>query len=300
MIELDLDGVRRQADTWHKVLSVARECGMVTITVVRGLRIATSPPIVSDMFQLKSTPELETYLASPEFQRKLFQPSKRGIVLIDVAGYSLHDTLGQSAILTMFYESLQLAEASNDLFSREPSIDQIVPTGDGCFIVFKPQVNDHVFKSVFSIHASFCAYQKRLLKQQETRPVNEMLGVRLACHVGDVDFIVDAAGNRNAYGTGLNETARILQYGRASLKKRLGEQDPVSVAFYGSDLNSQADALATYFQRLAGVKLKLTDLGTVSTKHNLKLCLRCLTNLPSHVVFPFNSPIPQEHAPRQV
>lgn len=294
MIELDLEGLRRQADSWHKVLKLTRDSHTVIITVVRGLSPGGQTTVVTNDFELKTSPELDAYLESAEFQRKLFMPSTRGIVLIDVAGYSRFDTKGQSAILTMFYESLQLAELSSDLFSGEPSIDQIIPTGDGCFIVFKPEVNDRVFKSVFSIHASFCAYQKRLLKRFGAGTEAEVLGIRLACHLGDVDFIVDAAGNRNAYGTGLNETARILHYGRATLKKRLGGQDPVCVAFYGPDLHSQASALAGYFQRLPGVKVKMIDLETVTTKHNLPIVLRCITDLPTHILVPFHAPIPEE------
>jgi hypothetical protein len=294
MIQLDLKELRRHASNWHKVLSVTRDQGKITLTVIRGLSLTGGPKVISEEFQLKSAPEVDDYLTTGEFQRKLFQPSKRGILLVDVADYSRYDTAGQSAILTMFYESLQLAEFSNDLFSGEPSIDQIVPTGDGCFIVFKADVSDRVFKSVFSIHASFCAYQKRLLNRSKAEVAAEIIGIRLACHVGDVDFIVDSAGNRNAYGTGLNETARVLQYGRAALKKRLDGNDPVSVAFYRSDLHSQAEALVRYFRQLPDVQARAIDLGTVTTKHDHPLELRCIKDLPRHILFPFNSPIPQE------
>jgi hypothetical protein len=296
-MKLDLDNLRREAHAWHKVLSVTRDQGRIILKVIRGLSLAGGPRVLSDEFHLNATPEIEQYLATPEFQRKLFRPSKRGIVLVDVAGYSLYDTAGQSAILAMFYESLQLAESSNDLFSGEPSIDQIVPTGDGCFIVFKEEVTDRVFKSIFSIHASFCAYQKRLLNKSKTAPSADVIGIRLACHVGDVDFIVDSAGNRNAYGTGLNETARILQYGRAALQRLLGGNDPVSVAFYQSDLQYQADAVARYFRELPDVQTKSLDLGTVTTKHDHSLDLKCLKDLPRHILFPFNSPIPEERGP---
>lgn len=211
MTELNLEELRSQAGSWHKVLKVERAAQSITLTVVRGLSLRDGVSILTDEFRLKRAPELEAYLSCDAFQRKLFVPSRRGIVLVDVAGYSRFDTRGQSAILTMLYESLQLAQLSNDLFSREPSIDQIVPTGDGCFIVFKPEVNDRVFKSVFSIHASFCTQQKRLLKSVGNQTETQVVGIRLACHLGEVDFIIDAAGNRNAYGTGLNEAMRTLQ-----------------------------------------------------------------------------------------
>lgn len=294
MIELDLNGLRAQAGSWHKVLKIERGRQYLTLTVVRGLSLQGQPSVLTEDFQLPRLAEIEAFLASREFRRKLFSPSTRGIVLVDVAGYSRYDTRAQSAILTMFYESLQLAQLSNDLFAGEPSIDQIVPTGDGCFIVFKPEVNDRVFNSVFSIHASFCTHQKRLLKKVRTDPTPEVVGIRLACHLGDVDFIVDAAGNRNAYGTGLNETAGILQSGRTALKARLGGHDPVSVAFYGLELHAQAQALCSYFQGLPGVKVSLIDLETVTTKHDLPIVLRCVTDLPEHVLVPFHSPIPED------
>lgn len=294
MTELNLEGLRSQAGSWHKVLKVERAADSILLTVVRGLSLRAGVSVLTEEFHLKRAPEVESYLASEEFQRKLFAPSRRGILLVDVAGYSRFDTLGQSAILTMLYESLQLAELSNDLFSREPSIDQIVPTGDGCFIVFKPEVNDGVFKSVFSIHGSFCTHQKRLLKTVGTQAETLALGIRLACHLGEVDFIIDAAGNRNAYGTGLNETMRILQYGRATLKKRLGGRDPVSVAFYGPELQSQASKLTAYFQRLPEVTVRLLELGSVTTKHNLPLDLCCVLDLPKHILVPFHSPILEE------
>jgi hypothetical protein len=123
--------------------------------------------------------------------------------------------------------------------------------------------------------------------------MKDVLGIRIACHVGDVDFIIDAAGNRNAYGTGLNETARILQYGRPALEKKIGTDAPTGVAFFSKELDLQAKPLIDYFDRLQlkGEQVKLVDLGKVMAKHELELELRCFTNLPNHVAFPFNSPM---------
>jgi hypothetical protein len=173
-----------------------------------------------------------------------------------------------------------------------------VPTGDGCFIVFKPEVTDRVMQALFSIHASFYCHQRRLLKHFGKVNIEEVLGIRLACHVGDVDFIVDAAGNRNAYGEGLNVTARLLQFGREALKKQLGGQDPTSVAFYGEELDSQAGPLIDVLKGLSKVDAKLVDLGRVTVKHGLELQMRCLMNLPKHLGFPFDSPIAWDKGPQ--
>ena len=146
---------------------------------------------------------------------------------------------------------------------------------------------------MFSIQSSIYSRQKRLLKQCGKEQIKDVLGIRLACHVGDVDFIIDAAGNRNAYGTGLNETARILQYGRPALEKMLAGEAPTGVAFFSKELDSQAKPLMDYFNRLQleGARVKLVDLGKVMAKHDSELELRCFTNLPNHVCIPFNSPM---------
>jgi len=297
--KISLENAQRDAKTWHKVLDVQHDGDYTVVTVVRGLSLGDEPSVLADALRFLSSPELSAFLATPEIQQKLFRPTKRGIVLVDVAGYSKFDTRGQSGILTIFYEGLQLAKFSNDLFSRDPSIDQIVPTGDGCFIVFKPSVTNRILQSVFSIQSSFYCHQKRLLKKCGKAHITDVLGIRLACHVGDVDFIIDAAGNRNAYGTGLNETARILQYGCPALEKKLGGDAPTGVAFFSKELDSQAKPLIDYFDRLQlkGEQVKLVDLGKVMAKHDLELELRCFTNLPNHVGFPFNSPMGNDKIP---
>jgi hypothetical protein len=298
--EISLENARRDAKTWHKLLGIENENDHVMVTVVRGLSLGVEPLILADKLKFARSPELDQYLASAEIQQKLFVPSKRGIVLIDVAGYSQFDTRGQSAILTTIHEGLQLAQRSSDLFSRESSIDQIIPTGDGCFIVFKADVVEHVFQSVFSIHSSFYCHQKRLLAKNGKSEVKDVLGIRLACHVGEVDFIIDAAGNRNGFGVGLNETARILQYGRPALKEKLGGVDPTGVAFFDKNLDSQAAAFIEFFRALHDKGGEFVDLGKVTAKHDLELELRCLTKLPNHIAFPFNSGLPQDKGPHPV
>jgi hypothetical protein len=295
--QISLDNARNNSKTWHKVLEIRDEGGYTLVTVVRGMSLGKEPLVLADALKYAKSPELDAFLASPEIQQKLFKPSKRGIVLVDVAGYSKFDTRGESAILTMFYEGLQLAKRSQDLFSRDPKIDQIVPTGDGCFIVFKPDVTGRILQSVFSIQSSFYCHQKRLLKKNGKDGIGEVLGIRLACHIGDVDFITDAAGNRNAYGTGLNETTRILQYGRPALKERLNGEDPIGVAFFSNELDSQAKPLIKFFQQLGKGDTKFVDLGKVTAKHDLELELRCFTNLSNHVAFPFDSPMPPDDTP---
>ena len=288
MNHLDLEGLRKQAESWHKVLRVRREPPRVVISVLRGIDLQDGARVVSEDFVVTASSELETFLRSAEFARKLFSPSQRGIILVDVAGYSRYGTEAQGAILSMFYESLRLAELSSDLLTGRPTIDQIIPTGDGCFIVFKPEVNHQVFRAVFSIHTSFCTHQKRLLKRYGVEGPSEGLGIRLACHVGEVDFIVDAAGNRNAYGTGLNQAAWILKEGRAKLRATKGN-DAVSVAFYEDGLHGQAADLVTHFRKITELRSSMIELGVASSKDQVPVTLRCLLDLPQNLLAPFGS-----------
>ena len=288
--QTSLEKARRDAKTWHKLLAIHQDGDDTVVTVVRGLCLGHEPSVLADELRFVSSPELTSFLAAPEIQQKLFRPSQRGIVLVDVAGYSKFDTRGQSGILTILYEGLQLAKFSSDLFSRGPSIDQIVPTGDGCFIIFKPASSDRLLQSVFSIQSSFYCHQKGLLKMRGKQHLN-VLGIQLACHVGDVDFIIDSAGSRNAYGTGLNEAARILQYGPPALEKKLGGEAATGVAFFSKELDSQARPIIDFFDRRparAG-QVKFIDLGRVRGKHDSELELRCFTNIPNHFGFPFDA-----------
>jgi hypothetical protein len=243
--QTSLEKARRDAKTWHKLLAIHQDGDDTVVTVVRGLCLGHEPSVLADELRFVSSPELTSFLAAPEIQQKLFRPSQRGIVLVDVAGYSKFDTRGQSGILTILYEGLQLAKFSSELCSRGPSIDQIVPTGDGCFIIFKPASSDRLLQSVFSIQSSFYCHQKGLLRMRGKQHLN-VLGIRLACHVGDVDFIIDSAGSRNAYGTGLNEAARILQYGPPALEKNSAAKQPPGSLFSARNWIRKPDRLLIF------------------------------------------------------
>jgi len=289
----NLENIRKAASGWHKLLQIRKEGEQTIVTIVRGFRGGESPEIFADDWRLATSPELDAFLASPEIQQKLYQPSKRGIVLVDIAGYSKYDTKSQSAILSMFYEGLRLSTFSNDLFSRDSNVDQVVPTGDGCYIIYKPNVADRVLRSVFGIHASFYIHQMRMLRGKTDLKAVEPLGIRFACHVGEVDFIVDAAEHRNAYGTGLNEAARILAGGREALKKKTGE-DPTGVVYFDKVLEPQAKPFCQHFASFKNISLKLVDFGRVKVKHDLEFDLQCLTGLPKNVGLPFNYPLEKD------
>jgi len=285
--QISLQNARNGAKTWHKVLEISDEVDFKCVTVVRGLTTGEDSTILAEKLKFAKSPELDVFLASPEIQQKLFCPSKRGIILIDIAGYSKFDTKALSAILTMFYESLKVADFGQKMLSSGSKIDQIVPTGDGCFIVYDADVTDRILSAVFAIQSSFYCHQKKLLWKNKISDVKDVFGIRIACHIGEIDFITDSAGNRNAYGVGLNETARILQCGRATLNKVHGE-DPVAVVFFSSELDKQAENLIIYFPRIGNNEIKHINLGKVKTKHDLEMEIRCFIKMPNHIAFTFD------------
>jgi hypothetical protein len=203
-------------------------------------------------------------------------------------------------MLAAFHEGLQAGQFSSDLFSGgDKNIDLVVPTGDGCFVILKEGLEGQVLQSIFAIHAGFYCYQKKLQKRFQMD--GEVLGLRFACHVGELSFITDAAGNRNAFGTGMNETARILDLGRAATKKASGGEDPTGIAYFTDDIDPQSAIVAEFFSQLGGKNPPvLSDLGVSQDKHGFEYPIRSFGPLPNHIGFSFGTPLPRLKNPNPI
>ena len=99
---------------------------------------------------LRSHP-IEQYLKSDEIESIKYAPKERGLLLIDVVGYSKYDTLGQAAIISIFKQSLDSALLTAKIFSEIKVIEQIIPNGDGCYVVFSEQINDRFLRIVLAV-----------------------------------------------------------------------------------------------------------------------------------------------------
>ena len=281
-----------------KIRRITEEEDTLLFEVIAGVGSGqASPLMLVTEWRVQKTAEALDFAKSPAVIEKLYRPEQRGIVLVDVASYSNFPTVAQAGILVMLDAAIRDACRLNDLFSP-PSIDRIIPTGDGCYLVFKETARDHVLFAAFNFHACFCSYQRRIRKGARCE-TGEGIQLRIAAHIGEVDWIEDPAGNRNSYGTGLNETARILDAGRSKLIDDTGT-DPSSVVFYDSALDPQAKSILERVREAQMGQTRHSYLGEVKAKHDLVLDLRCFTGLPSHEGFSFASPHPDIVAPSRV
>ena len=301
MNAIEIEDVKTLAESWHQILEIKRAEEKFIVTVSRGLvEDRDGSRILAEAVHVPVKPEIEEFLQSVEIQAKIFAPCQRGIVLVDIAGYSRFNTRGQSAMLAAFHEGLQAGRFSSDLFSGgEKNIDLIVPRGDGCFVILREGIEEQVLQSIFSIHAGFYCYQKRM--QRDFRTDGEVVGLRFACHVGELSFITDVAGNRNAFGTGMNETARILDLGRTATKEAAAGEDPTGIVYFADNLDAQASLIAEFFATLRGDNPpSLRDLGVRRDKHQFEYPIRSFGPLPNHIGFTFGTPLPKSKNPNPI
>jgi len=296
-----IEDMSRLAESWHQILDIKEDGNDIVVTVSNALiKEQTAWKILSDAIRFPLTHEIIEFFQRPEIQAKIFSPSKRGIVLIDIADYSKFDTRGQGAMLAAFHEGLKSGTFSSDLFSDgDKNIDLIVPTGDGCFVILKEGLDEQILQFICSIHAGFYCHQKRILKLAGKD--GEVVGLRFAGHVGEVSFITDSAGNRNAYGTGLNEAARILDLGRKLSMASSKGTDSTGIVYFCDSVDAQAVFLNDYLSKLDNVNPPLlTDLGVGNDKHDFEYHLRSFGPLLNQVGFTFGKPLPQLRNPSPI
>jgi len=105
--------------------------------LVRGIDLSRTPPnVLVTVNDIRKTEGAVELLQSEEIKPYLYAPRICGIVLIDVVGYSIYETLGQAAILSLLKESINIALVAQKIYSTDTIIELLVPTGDGCYFVF--------------------------------------------------------------------------------------------------------------------------------------------------------------------
>ena len=116
------------------------ECVMVEDNV-------TKPYFINIPFH--ESKEFQDVMQSKRFEESLFAPIDRAVLLIDVAGYSRYDTLYQSSVLSLFNQAFKHSLKQFKRLSGNDCLEQIIPTGDGCFVVFNECVNEYVLKAAY-------------------------------------------------------------------------------------------------------------------------------------------------------
>lgn len=279
-----------------------------------------SPSVFVDRVVVPNSIQIIEILSSQEFRPKQFQPRLRGIFLVDVVGYSKFDTMCQAGILSFFAEAIKSSTFAVNLFSPENNIEQIIPTGDGCYIVFSESVNDRFFRMALSLRANFFTLQNRILSKRKKPKIPVNIEIRIACCLGEVDLFIDSAGRQNCYGIGMNEAQRILTCGQNAisrsrysifertvkfinsiLKKKMFQNkfqnlfselkspdETIGSVFFDKSVHSQAVDIQSYLSRI-GHKSEITDLGNQKDKHNMFRRVYCMKGLPTSIAYSFHS-----------
>ena len=221
-------------------------------------------------------------LESKQFKDSLFSPRERGVLLIDVVDYSKYDILYQSSVLSIFNQALKYSLQKFRKFSGENCLEQIIPTGDGCYMVFSECVNDYFLKAVYMLFSEMNNMQDTLIGKYSDPPNKcEKMDLRFGDSIGQTDFFYDPAGRKNCYGTGMNETERILSLGRKQAESisANASDNTVDSFFVDWSLREQAEELVNILNE-KGHLTELVDLGIISDKHGLERSVGWLRHLP--------------------
>jgi len=219
-------------------------------------------------------------LHSKRFKDSIFNPVNRGVLLMDVVGYSRHDTLYQASILSLFNQAITQALKKFKSQLGSNCLEQIVPTGDGCFIIFNECTNQYFLKAAFALFSEMNKVQDKLVGKYACQPnACEKIYLRFGCTINETDFFIDPTGRRNCYGIGMNEAERILKLGQEKAQTVEKENNTYDSFFIDEKLRGQAEELIGALKE-KNFKPELTDLGEVSDKHGIARNIIWLHNLP--------------------
>lgn len=251
-----------------KIHSVKEDNEYIYVSVIRGVDLSLSPPeVLVSKCKMNKSDQLKEFLLSDSTQNSQFLPRNRGIILIDIAEYSRGNSLLQSAFLVSFQNAIKEILSVHEIYSKGKFIEQIIPTGDGCYIIFHDSLNDRFFRIAFGIISIMHVKQNQLLKEfkREFKAGNRV-GIRVGCELGETDFFYDISGNRNCFGTGMNEAARILSCGHNEVTRSYREKSDLNTIFFGENVLKQARDLRKWLIS-SSPNSQLDELGSLADKH---------------------------------
>ena len=256
------------------------------LEIIGGLEITEQKTeVLISKHKIQFDDELKEFIKTESFRNAIFNPVKRGIILIDIAGYSKGDTLYQAAVLSTFNQVIKKSLDAIKEFSNGKLIEQIIPTGDGCYIVFNEGINEKFFRALLTFNSEMNTIQNLILDRfSKDNKKCEKLRIRLGCTLNETDFFYDATGNRNCYGVGMNEAARILSYGQKESENLYPGSNSFDTIFFDETIYPQAKPLIDLFKRIKK-DIELVELGDVADKHGIKRKIWWLRNMPKHLAF---------------
>lgn len=279
-----IDNLNNIIDSGIKIHSVDEE--KQQISIIGGVEVTgDKSSVLISSHNISFDDELKAFLTTPKFQNSLFSPGHRGIILLDIAGFSKGDTLHQAAVLTVFNQVVKHTLDIIKEYSDRQLVEQVIPTGDGCYIVLNECINEKFFKAFLTINSAMHTVQNRILERfsKDNRSC-EKLRIRTGCTINETDFFYDASGNRNCYGTGMNEAARILSYGQKTAETLFPGSETYDTIFFDDSIFHQAKPMIDLMKRLKR-DIELVDLGEVADKHGITRRIWWLKNIPRYLSF---------------
>lgn len=276
--ELTIEKLAKLIDAGTKIYKVDELNGKMQI--IEGVAFTNDEPnILISKYRISFTDELKTLIETSKFQDSLYRPVKRGVILIDIVDYSKGNSLYFASILTVFNTILN--HIILKLKNINKLIEQIIPSGDGCYLVFNENINNDFFKIVLIIINEMNNFQDDVLKKfSENRDSKNKLHLRISCTLGETDFFYDISGNRNCYGIGLNEASRILFSGQNEILTKYSNEDSLDSVFFDKTVLNQASSLIKSLTKNSSYFPTIKDLGYIADKHDKKRQIWWLKDLP--------------------
>ncbi len=187
ILSKEIDFLEKLIKNGAKICSLEHQGEYSYVSIIRGVDVTISPPevLVTKYIVEKST-QLDNFIANDFVQHAFLRPTNRGVILVDIVGYSKGDTFLQSAFLVAFQDALHEIISVQEIYTKGNFIEQIIPTGDGCYLVFHESLNDRFLKAAFGLLSSMYVTQNRLLKEmgKDFKNDNERITLRVGCNGG--------------------------------------------------------------------------------------------------------------------
>ncbi len=251
-----------------------------TIQIIEGIVFNKNEPnILISKYGIRYTRGLKAFIKTNKFQDAMFRPVKRGVLLIDIVDYSKGNSLYFASLLTVFNKVLHHVIVKLKTINK--LVEQIIPSGDGCYLVFNENINNSFFKIVLIILNEMNNLQDDILENHlKIRNTDNKLHLRISCTLNETDFFYDISGNRNCYGIALNEASRILHLAQNEIAAKYPNEDSSNSVFFDETVTEQANSLIKSLNKNSSYNVSVIDLGRISDKHVIERQIWWMKDLP--------------------
>lgn len=103
-----IERIESMIDYGCKVLNVEESDEYIYISITKGIDISRGKvDVLAHKEKYSKTDDIMKFLKSDKFIESKFEPKTRGIILVDIVGYSKFEIIAQSAILTLLKRAIK-------------------------------------------------------------------------------------------------------------------------------------------------------------------------------------------------